>query len=195
MSLSDNTRPVAHSSTGVSSEAASDISSLVAILKEEASVVKALLGAAQAKKEAIVAQDTTAIEEAARLEEKLLVDLQAQEEKRLAWVRAWAAKSRPESSSSKRNGQAQVTVSEIAASLPEAQAGAVRRVAGELERLLGELDTLNGENAALLYHSLAFVQVMIDAITGAEEKTNVYGPKGSQPRGRGTGKATVEWRA
>lgn len=193
MSLSKGTRPVAQAApAGVSSE--TQISSLVALLEEEASVVKALIGAAQAKKEAILAQDIKAIEEAARREEGLLDELQSLEGKRLAWVQAWAAKSRSDQPRAKGGGKAQITVSEIASSLPEAQAGTVRRAAGELERLLGELDELNGENAALLFHSLAFVQAMIDAITGAQEKTNVYGPKGSQPRG-GTGKATVEWRA
>lgn len=182
MSLPERMRSTAQAAPG-------DVAALVALLDEEVAVVKALIGAASAKKDAIVARDTAAIEGAVKREAQLLEELQALEERRLAWVEAWTSTS---SLSASKGGEGSLTVSGLVSSLPEAQAGEVRRAAGELEALLGELDEMNRENAGLLFHSLAFIQAMIDAITGVEEKTNVYGPKA---RPGGAAKATVEWRA
>lgn len=167
-----------------------EIPALIAILEEETAVVKALTEAAAAKKEAIVARSTAAIEEAVKRESELLDTLQQLEVKRSAWVAHWASATQPSRPTGEAN--AQLSVSELAAALPQEQAEKVRQAAGELQALLAELDELNRDNASLLFHSLAFVQAMIDAITGAEEKTNVYGPKA---RPRGIAKATVEWRA
>lgn len=185
MSLPRGKRSIAQAASG-------EVSTLVALLEEEVEVVKALIAAASTKKDAIVARDSARIEEAVKREAELLEALQALEEKRSAWVEHWTSTSFVSGAAKKREAGAPPTVSELATSLAEPEAQAVRRVAGELEALLGELDELNRENAALLFHSLAFIQAMIDAITGADEKTNVYGPKA---RRSGAAKATVEWRA
>lgn len=158
---------------------------LKAYLQEQVDVVDSLVQVATAKREAILARQLDKIEEAAAQEGRLTDRLASLEDRRSTWINQWA--------STRSVSQEPFLLSDLIQTLPAAKADTVEAVAAQLVAGLERLDDINRENAGLVYHSLAHVRMLLNAVADVEPEGRVYGPAASSAN-RPT-RGIVEWRA
>ena|GEM_PF-3120323 len=147
-----------------------EILPLLSLLKEQSDTVRELIDAAREMQRAISEQDHALLERVAAREGTLASQLKELEERRLAWVSAWAAAHSIDSD---------ITVSELIRRIPAHRqriAHSLRVQADDLARLLADLRELHEVNAGLLYHSLAFTRMILGALTEGDVRGKTYGP-------------------
>lgn len=166
------------------------VADLSAILDRQKATLETLLRVAEAKREAILKNDVAAIESAVEKESRLLDALSQWEQRRLDWARRWSA---GQEARTLRGDGGDLTLRRIAAGLPENTGKVLEKTADTLSELVQKLDDVNRQNAGLLYHSLAYVQTVLAALTGAEQRGGIYGPNSSGKNA--PGRTIVDWRA
>lgn len=154
-------------------------------LQEQIKLVDSLVQAARAKREAILARQLQKIEEAVVQESKLMEQLESLEDRRSTWIQQWA--------SARSISKETFLLSDVIPTLSTVDADDVQAIAENLVERLNELDEINRENAGLVFHSLAHVRMLLNAIGDVEPEGRVYGPSAASPNRPKRG--IVEWRA
>ncbi len=146
-----------------------EVSSLNAILTEEMSHYKQLLGLARTKGGLLTAGDLVGLQRVVAEEEHLITEIESLEQRRVQLTEMIAAS---------RTGSHLPTVTLLALSdlVGEPQGTALRNLHGRITEVLSELKGINSLNNMLLERSLAFVEFSLGALTGQNAEPATYGP-------------------
>lgn len=169
-----------------------ELQPLMTLLGEELAVIRALIEAATAKRDALLAQDPAAVEQVVVEETQLLDRIAALEDARATWLLRWASDhSLPEVKTV--SDILRVLGGEKGTGIARMRARRLKEAADRLMAAVETLDEINRTNASLLYHSVAYVHNLLQALQGEEPGTRLYGPAPASRRHGGT-PALKEWR-